>query len=127
MKKDVIVLTWTSDEAIFVRYTFDITEAQRELGKHFNMAYDKAEAEGYGNPMVAFDDTSPAWWEVFDRSRSVAIVWTIEDVKAIRPDLTDEQCMAVLKYNRDQNPELSYTSHILQDTADELYPLEDGN
>jgi hypothetical protein len=127
MKKEVIVLTWTSDEAVFVRYTFDITESQRELGKHFNMAYDKAEAEGYGNPMVAFDDTSPAWWEVFDSSRSVAVIWTIEDVKMHRPDLTDEQCMEVLKYIRDNNAELSETSYILQDTADELYPLKDGD
>lgn len=32
-----------------------------------------------------------------NRKRQIAIVWSIEDVQAVRSDLNDEQCMAVLE------------------------------
>lgn len=32
---------------------------------------------------------------------SIAITWNIEDVQAVRPDLTDEQCEVVLKHIED--------------------------
>lgn len=131
MKKEMeIIVLWQDGytrQTQFKRYIIEATEEEIKHHRHLTMARIKATEDGCCQPMIAFDDTSSAWWDVVDRSRSVAIVWTIEDVKMHRPELTDEQCMEVLKYNRDHNPELSYTSYILQDTADELYPLKDGD
>lgn len=35
--------------------------------------------------------------KTFDPERQISIVWGIEDVQSVRPDLTDDQAFAVLK------------------------------
>jgi len=59
----------------------------------------------------------------FDPSRQIAIIWDIEDVQQIRPDLTDEQAMDVLlevEDNHDAEWGVSWTT--LEATAGILFP-----
>ncbi len=42
----------------------------------------------------------------YDESNSIAILWSIADVKDIRPDLTDEECLEVL-HHQEQNHDAS--------------------
>ena len=56
----------------------------------------------------------------------IAYLWSIEDVKELRPDLTDEECMAVLKkcqFNSDADIGMNWD--ILRSQADELFPEEE--
>ena len=55
--------------------------------------------------------------------RQVAVVWSIEDVLGIRPDLNPEQAWDVLTACRDQHDcEWGFTRTFLKDIADELFP-----
>jgi len=55
--------------------------------------------------------------------RQVAVVWSIEDVLGIRPDLKPEQAWDVLTACRDQHDcEWGFTWTFLKDIADDLFP-----
>ena len=59
----------------------------------------------------------------FDPNREIAITWNVDDVKGIRPDLTDEQAMDVLydvKRKHDAEWGVSWTT--LRTVADILFP-----
>ena len=56
-------------------------KAQKILDKSWNIVKEKRNY-GYG-----YDDTN-----------SIAIVWEIDDIRNLRPDLTDDECMEVLDY-----------------------------
>ena len=59
----------------------------------------------------------------FDKTREVAIVWCIDDVKEQRPHLTDEQAMEVLKKVVDNHDaELGVSWQTLEIYADEMFP-----
>ncbi len=51
---------------------------------------------------------------------SINDVWYIEDVKSIREDLTDDQCMEVLQQYLDRDH--SYDFEILEYIASDLFP-----
>ena len=60
----------------------------------------------------------------FDPNKEIAITWHIDDVKHIRPDLTDEQSMDVLcevKRRHDADMGVSWTT--LKVVAENLFPL----
>lgn len=66
-------------------------------------------------------------YELVDRRDSIAIVWCIEDVQSIRPDLTDEQAGEVLsavESHHDCN--LGITWDTLCITADEMFEEPEG-
>ena len=59
----------------------------------------------------------------FDPNREIAITWNVDDVKHIRPDLTDEQAMDVLhevKDHHDATCGVSWTT--LRTSAEILFP-----
>jgi len=59
----------------------------------------------------------------FDPERQIAIIWSIEDVQEIRPDLNDKQSMEVLEEARDHHDcEFGFTWEHLRVTADLLFP-----
>lgn len=61
--------------------------------------------------------------ELLTSRRQVAIVWNIEDVQAVRPDLTDEQSWEVLKRCiRIHDCEVGFTWHLIHVVADDLFP-----
>lgn len=56
------------------------------------------------------------------KSRRIALIWTIEDVVALRPDLTDEQAWSVLEHARDiYTPEVGLSSRVLEGYANQLF------
>jgi hypothetical protein len=65
-----------------------------------------AEIEGF----IAAKRNQPKRWppvhaaidvpELLARSRSIALIWTIEDVRKVRPDLTEDQAWEVLEHAR---------------------------
>jgi hypothetical protein len=60
--------------------------------------------------------------ELLAKSRTIAIVWTIEDVRKARPDLTEDQAWEVLEHaRRVHDPDLGLTTGRLRDHALELF------
>jgi hypothetical protein len=54
---------------------------------------------------------------------SISLVWHIDDVRTVRPDLTDAQCRRVLqRVEHEQNADLGVTWDTLRDAAEDLYP-----
>ena len=59
----------------------------------------------------------------YDPSREIAIIWSIDDVKHIRPDLSDEQAMEVLQEVKDcHDAEWGASWTTLETVADDLFP-----
>jgi hypothetical protein len=55
--------------------------------------------------------------------RQVAVVWNIEDVQSLRPDLTDDQAWEVLEQAYDvHDSEWGFTWTHLQTVADDMFP-----
>lgn len=62
----------------------------------------------------------------YNPSNSIAIIWCIDDVKSIREDLNDEQCLDVLNYaDRKHDASMGITYDTLQYISDYLYPQEE--
>ena len=61
----------------------------------------------------------------YNPSNSIAIIWCIDDVKSIREDLNDEQCLDVLRYaDRKHDASMGITYETLTCIANYLYPQE---
>jgi len=57
--------------------------------------------------------------------RQIAIVWSIEDVREVRPDLTDDQCWEALQAAKNQHDALVGLSwDTLRCVADDLFGLQ---
>ena len=53
----------------------------------------------------------------------IADIWCIEDVKSVRPDLTDGQCMQVLELcERRHDAEIGINWLVIGCHADDLFP-----
>ena len=53
----------------------------------------------------------------------LASIWHVEDVQAVRPDLTDEQCREVLRQcGRHHDAEIGINWIVLSTVADDLFP-----
>ena len=84
-------------------------KAQKILDKSWNIVKEKRNY-GYG-----YDDTN-----------SIAIVWEIDDIRNIRPDLTDDECMEVLGYiDRKHDATLGITYDTLEWHCDYLFPVKE--
>jgi hypothetical protein len=68
--------------------------------------------------------------ELLATRRQIALVWSSDDVRAVRPDLTDDQCWDVLQAAKHQHDALLGLSwDTLRCIADELcwlQPLTQG-
>ena len=59
-----------------------------------------------------------------NNQRQIAIVWSVEDVQEVRPDLTDKQCMAVLEMvKRNHDAQYGVTWETLKMYAEEQFSL----
>lgn len=59
-----------------------------------------------------------------NNQRQITIVWSVEDVQEVRPDLTDKQCIAVLKMvKRKHDAEYGVTWETLKMYAEEQFSL----
>ena len=64
---------------------------------------------------------------LLERSGKIAIVWCIEDVLSLRPELTSEQAWAVLKLCRDEHDAgLGINWDVLACCAELLFPTHSG-
>lgn len=62
----------------------------------------------------------------YDDTNSIAIIWEIDDIKNIRPDLTDDECMEVLGYaDRKHDATLGITYDTLEWHCDYLFPVKE--
>ena len=60
--------------------------------------------------------------ELLHRRRQIAHVWGVDDMIAVRPDLSDDQAWAVLReVEATLDAEVGVTWRVLQVTADELF------
>ncbi len=64
--------------------------------------------------------------QVLTHRRQIAVVWGIEDIQEIRPDLDDEQAWEILQAVKEQHDcEFGITWLSLETIADDLYPQPD--
>jgi len=64
---------------------------------------------------------------LLEQRRQVAVVWSIEDVQSVRPDLTAEQSWVVLLQCRKvHDADHGFTWALLECVADSLFPETDG-
>ena len=60
----------------------------------------------------------------FNPRKQIAIIWSIEDVQMIRPDLSDKQAMEVLEFIKNKHDAtLGITWETLKIAAEHLYPI----
>ena len=72
--------------------------------------------------------SSRAVHELLAARHEIVIVWGTEDVRSVRPDLTDEQAWAVLKaVERGHDANIGICWDVLQASADSLFPLRSAN
>lgn len=63
--------------------------------------------------------------ELLLRQRQVAVIWNIDDVQSVRPDLTDNQAWDVLqrcKFVHDC--EVGFNWLLIEIVADDMYPRD---
>ncbi len=62
--------------------------------------------------------------------REIAVIWCIEDVQEVRPDLTEDQCWEVLQnVKRNHDATIGINWEVLRCVADVLFdddPQDDG-
>lgn len=64
----------------------------------------------------------------FDPKKQIAIIWSVVDVQGLRPDLTDEQAMEVLKSAKSKHDaDIGVNWDTLRIVADSLYPKDSSN
>ena len=62
----------------------------------------------------------------YNETNSIAIIWEIDDVKTVRPDLTDDECMEVLDYaERKHDATIGITYDTLERYCDYLFPVKE--
>jgi len=62
----------------------------------------------------------------FNPDRQIAIIWDIDDVQAVRPDLDDDQAMHVLcAVDNKHDATIGVNWNVLEFWAYELYPQDD--
>ena len=62
----------------------------------------------------------------YNETNSIAIIWEIDDVKTVRPDLTDDECMEVLDYaERKHDATIGITYDTLERHCDYLFPVKE--
>jgi len=62
-------------------------------------------------------------WVKYDTDDTIFICWTSEDVKGIRPDLSEEQCREVLYKVKDgHDATLGISWDVIETIADDMYP-----
>lgn len=63
----------------------------------------------------------------FDPTKQIAILWHVEDVKSIRPDLDDEQALGVLQIiKRHHDATIGVNWDVIESVVDYMYPKKEG-
>jgi len=63
---------------------------------------------------------------IWNDKNSIVVLWHTDDVQSIRPDLTPDQCMEVLRRaERNHDAENGINWGVLEYWADEIFPVEE--
>lgn len=63
-------------------------------------------------------------YELLTRRRQVAVIWSIADVKSIRPDLGDDHAWEVLREcERSSSCDIGLSWEFIEEIAERLFPL----
>jgi len=63
---------------------------------------------------------------IWNDKNSIVVLWHTDDVKSLRPDLDDDQCMEVLrKVERHHDPCLGISWDTIEHWIGELFPVEE--
>jgi hypothetical protein len=55
--------------------------------------------------------------------RQIEIIWSVEDVRVVRQDLSDDQCMRVLqRVQQNHDAQYGITWEIIQTCAETIFP-----
>lgn len=61
--------------------------------------------------------------ELLEQRRQIALIWSVEDVQEMRPDLTDDQSWEVLKQCREVHDcNFGITWDLIDAVAESLFP-----
>ena len=61
----------------------------------------------------------------YDTEDEIFISWTTEDVRELRPELTDEQCRKVLrKVKADHDANLGISWDVIENVSYDMYPIQ---
>jgi hypothetical protein len=72
--------------------------------------------------MTVTIDTEDHIHPLLAKRREIAVIWCVEDVQQIRPDLTEDQCWEVLQdADRHHNAEFGISWSTLEDVAEQLF------
>jgi hypothetical protein len=75
---------------------------------------------------MSIEDKPLNYGHGYDDSNSIAIIWCIDDVKSIRPDLSDNECMEVLsKQEHKHDASMGVSWDTLEWYADYLFPKKE--
>ncbi len=80
--------------------------------------------EGVADPSPVYADWALFVHDLLAEHRQIAAIWSVEDVKNVRPHLTDEQAWEVLERvggNHDAECGISWTT--LETVADDKFPM----
>ncbi len=65
---------------------------------------------------------------LLEEQRQVAVVWSVEDVQEVRPDLTDGQAWIVLQHcDRRHDCNDGFTLPLIESAAEKLFPEQRDN
>ena len=60
----------------------------------------------------------------YDATREIAIIWRVEDVQALRPDLSESQCLEVLHLVKNRHDaEQGVNWYVISELAEELFAV----
>ncbi len=95
---------------------------ERGEAPSFNSKQRRFLVRRFGDLRIALDDFGDVRQALQDR-REVAVVWCVEDVQCVRPNLTDDQAWEVLQEcERRHDCEYGFTWTFIEGIADGLYP-----
>ena len=61
----------------------------------------------------------------YDTEDEIFISWTTEDVRELRPELTDKQCRKVLhKVRDDHDANLGISWDVIENVSYDMYPIQ---
>ncbi|MBX9791387.1 MAG: hypothetical protein K2Y37_20900 [Pirellulales bacterium] len=79
-----------------------------------------------GTERIATQEAIADIHALLEERRQIAVIWSVEDVQAVREDLTDDQAWDVLKRcDRKHDCNLGITWDTIEIVADDLFPVQD--
>ncbi|MBI3867409.1 MAG: hypothetical protein HY299_02675 [Verrucomicrobia bacterium] len=61
--------------------------------------------------------------DLLEQRKQVAIIWCVEDVQEMRPDLSEDQAFEVLlECKRAHDGEIGFTWTLIQEIASDMFP-----